>query len=75
MTTTHFIAILAMGLVVSMCSSVSAERFTLADGSTRAVIALPAKPSEAESLAASEIARYVELVGGAKLGAGWARTS
>ena len=65
MTTLHLAAIAALAL--SVCASAKAESFTLVDGDTRAVIAVPAKPSAAESLAASEIASYVEAMSGAKL--------
>ena len=50
-----------------MCSAARAESFTIVDGDTLAGIAIPLKPSEAESLAAAEIAKYVELMSGAKL--------
>jgi len=65
MTTLQVAAIAALAL--SFCASTKAESFTLVDTHTRAVIAVPAKPSAGESLAASEIASYVENMSGAKL--------
>ena len=65
MTTLHVAAIAVLAL--SVCASAKAESFTLVDGKTRAVIAISAKPSEAELFAASEIASYVERMSGAKL--------
>jgi hypothetical protein len=67
MTTLHLTIIGALSLALSVCGSAKAESFTLVDGSTHAAIAIPAKPSEAESLAASEIAKYVEAMSAAKL--------
>lgn len=57
----------AVGVTMAACGSVNAEKFVMVDGKTRAEIVIPAKPSAAESLAASEIARYVEAMSGAKL--------
>lgn len=67
MTTLHLTIIGALGLALSVCASANAESFVIVGGSTRTVIAVPAKPSAGESLAASEIAKYIEAMSGAKL--------
>ena len=67
MTTTHCIVLLALGLALSVCACARAESFAIVDGNTRAAVVIPPKPSAAESLAASEIANYVESISGAKL--------
>lgn len=64
--TAFYCAVMA-AMVLVLGASVAAGGFTLVDGSHRAVIAVPMKPSAGEAFAASEIAKYAELMSGAKL--------
>ncbi len=67
MSTTCYAAVLALGVTMVAGGSACSESFTLVDGTTRAAIAIPASPTATESLAAGEIAKYVELMSGVKL--------
>lgn len=67
MSALHNVAMIALGAAMLASGSVNAESFAIVDGNVRAVITIPAEPTKTEWLAASEIAKYVELMSGAKL--------
>lgn len=63
----HCAAVLALGVAMMVSGSAEAKSFAIVDGTRRAAVVIPAGASEPERFAASEIARYVEAMTGAKL--------